>query len=316
MIKKSTCIYVAGHTGMVGQALMRRLAVAGYSNIVTAPHSALDLCDPAAVGNFLKEKKPDVVLVAAAKVGGIHANKTYPAEFIYDNLAIATNVIHASHELGVSRLIFLGSTCIYPRMAPQPITESALLTGPLEATNEAYAVAKIAGLKLCEHYRAQYGDLFHSVMPTNMYGPGDNYNPMNAHVLPALIRRFHEARENGAEQVTVWGSGSPKREFLHVDDCADGVIHLMNIEDPPDLVNVGMGTDLAIRALTSMIAEVTGYEGKIVYDTSKPDGTPRKLCDSSLLRRLGWSPKIDLQTGLEMTYKAFCEELEQGRLRE
>jgi GDP-L-fucose synthase len=312
----SARIYVAGHTGMVGKALMRRLALAGYTNIVTATHAELDLCDATAVSSFLRAHKPDVVLVAAAKVGGIHANKTYPAEFIYDNLAIATNLIHAAHQLGVARLIFLGSTCIYPRMAPQPIQESALLSGPLEQTNEAYAIAKIAGLKLCQHYRAQYGDLFHSVMPTNMYGPGDNYNPMNAHVLPALMRRFHEACENGEKQVTVWGSGSPKREFLHVDDCADGVIHLMHVDDPPDWVNIGMGADLTIRELTSMIAAVTGYQGEIVYDTSKPDGTPRKLCDSSLLRSLGWQPRIDLQTGLEMTYQAFCEELEQGHLRE
>lgn len=311
----SACIYVAGHQGMVGQALMRRLKAAGFSNIVVAPHADLDLCDASAVQAFLQHHQPEVVLMAAAKVGGIHANKTYPAEFIHDNLAIALNVIQASHECAVSRLIFLGSSCIYPRDAPQPIPESALLTSPLEATNEAYAIAKIAGLKLCQHYRAQYGDHFHSVMPTNMYGPADNYNPLNAHVLPALLRRFHEARENATPEVTVWGSGTPKREFLYVDDCADAIIHLLDIADPPDWVNVGMGTDLSIRELTSMIADVTGYSGRIVYDKSKPDGTPRKLCDSSVLRSLGWEPKVKLRQGLEMAYDAFCEELRQGRLR-
>ncbi len=308
-------IFVAGHGGMVGSALIRQLKDREYTNLITASHSELDLCCQDAVRQFLNENRPDIVIVAAAKVGGIHANKTYPAEFIHSNLAIALNLIHESHQIGISRLIFLGSSCIYPRMAPQPIPEDALLTSPLEPTNEAYALAKIAGLKLCQHYRAQYGDLFHSVMPTNMYGPNDNYDLMDSHVLPALIRRFHEAKTAEDPYVTVWGSGSPRREFMHVDDCANAIIHLLDVDDPPDWLNIGIGEDITIRELARTIASVIGYKGEIRFDTSKPDGPPRKLCDSSKLRATGWVPRIGLHEGLKHTYGCFRQELEQGMLR-
>jgi len=314
-MNKSDKIYVAGATGMVGQSLVRRLRRHGYDKLLTATRSEVDLCQQADVREYLKQNRPDVVIVAAAKVGGIHANKSYPADFIYDNLAIALNLIHESYAVGVKRLIFLGSSCIYPRLAPQPIVEESLLTSQLEPTNEAYALAKIAGLKLCQHYRAQYGVLYHSVMPTNMYGPNDNYDLQNSHVLPALIRKFHDAKTAGTPSVTIWGSGKPLREFLHVDDCADGVIYLLNTEDPPDWVNIGFGDDISIRELAELVKDVTGYSGRLEFDVSKPDGPPRKLVDSSRLRSTGWSPRIGLREGLELTYADFCAELQSGNMR-
>jgi GDP-L-fucose synthase len=257
---------------------------------------------------FFQAEKPDVVIDAAAKVGGIHSNNTYPADFIYDNLAIQLSLIEAARHSGAGRFLFLGSSCIYPKHAPQPIPESALLTGPLEPTNEAYAVAKIAGLKMCEFYRKQYGVLFHSAMPTNLYGPGDNYHPTNSHVLPAMIRRFHEAKQENKETVVLWGSGKPRREFLHVDDLAAGVLHLLQLADPPDLVNIGFGSDVTIRQLAEMVCAAVGFQGEMEWDASRPDGTPRKLMDSSLVNRLGWSPKIGLQEGIARTYQEFLDE--------
>jgi GDP-L-fucose synthase len=315
MMKPSDRIYVTGHTGMVGSAIVRNLIAQGYPNILTAARADLDLCDQHAVRRFMIEHRPDVIINAAARVGGIHANNTYPADFIHDNLAIALNLVHEAYTAGVRRLLCLGSTCIYPRLAPQPIPEDALLAGPLEPTNEAYALAKIAGLKLCQHYRNQYGVLYHSVMPTNMYGPHDNYDVMSAHVLPALIRRFHDAKREGLPEVTIWGSGSPRREFLYVDDCANAIIHLLGLDDPPDWVNVGTGADVTIRELAETIRDVVGFEGELTFDTSKPDGTPRKLCDSSTLRSLGWEPKISLREGLERAYACFLEELAAGTAR-
>ena len=312
---KNEKIYVAGHTGMVGQSLMRRLHEHGYCELLTASRAEVDLCQQADVRKFLKQNRPDVVIVAAAKVGGIHANKSYPADFIYNNLAIALNLIHESYAVGVKRLIFLGSSCIYPRLAPQPIAEDSLLTSQLEPTNEAYALAKIAGLKLCQHYRAQYGVMYHSVMPTNMYGPNDNYDLHNSHVLPALIRKFHDAKTNDAPFVTIWGSGKPLREFLHVDDCADGIIYLLNSADPPDWVNIGFGDDISIRELAELVRDVIGYRGSLKFDVTKPDGAPRKLVDSSRLRSMGWSPLVELREGLERTYADFCAELKSGNMR-
>lgn len=310
-----TRIFVAGHEGMVGSAVVRQFRARGFQNLIVAPRRELDLCDAAAVRRFLADTRPEGVIVAAAKVGGIHANNTYPAEFIYSNLSIALNMVHESWRCGVPRVVFLGSTCIYPRMAPQPIPESALLTGPLEPTNEAYAVAKIAGLKLCQYYRKQYGVLYHSIMPTNLYGPGDHYDPMNAHVLPALIRRFHEAVVSGASRVTVWGSGSPTREFLYVDDLAEAVLHVAGLPDPPDWVNAGSGMDLPICEVVEKVCRVVGYRGEVVYDRSKPDGTPRKRCDSTALRSLGWEPRHTLDEGLALAYADFCRRLEDGTLR-
>ncbi len=314
-MKKEDLIYVAGHHGMVGSALVRGLTRRGYGRILTADRSRLDLREALALRAFLEAHRPDVVIGAAARVGGIYANSTFPAEFIHDNLATALHLTHESFRAGVGRLLFLGSTCIYPRMAPQPIPESALLSGPLEASNEAYAVAKIAGLKLCQHYRAQYGVTYHAVMPTNLYGPGDHYDLLNSHVLPALLRKMHEAREAGAETVTIWGSGTPRREFMHVDDCADAIIHLLEVDAPPDLVNLGTGCDVTIRELAETICRVTGYAGKLVFDTSKPDGTPRKLCDITLLRALGWSPSISLEDGLRSTYDDLQAQLQAGHVR-
>ncbi|MCR9202430.1 MAG: GDP-L-fucose synthase, partial [Planctomycetaceae bacterium] len=267
-------ILVAGHRGMVGSALVRHLRQLGYTQFLTPSREQLDLLDQAAVRDYFASEQPEVVLFAAARVGGIHANNTYPADFIYQNLTMATNAIHAAWTAGVSRFVFLGSTCIYPRMAPQPIAEDSLLTSELEPTNEAYAIAKIAGVKLCEFYRRQHGVLFHSAMPTNLYGPGDNYHPENSHVLPALIRRFHEAKEQGSPSVTIWGTGTPLREFLHVDDLAAGIVHLMNLEDPPDLVNVGSGEEISIKDLAAAVARTVDYTGDIEHDLSKPDGTP------------------------------------------
>jgi len=308
-------IYVAGHRGMVGAATVRALHVQGFRNVVTRSRHELDLCNAEAVCDFLGAEKPDAIVVAAAKVGGIHANNTFPAEFIYENLASAQNCIHGAYINGVPRLLFLGSSCIYPKHAEQPMREDALLTGPLEPTNEPYAIAKITGLKLCEYYRKQYGVVYHSAMPTNLYGPRDNYHPENSHVLPGLLRRFHEAKTAGDESVTVWGSGSPRREFLHVDDLASGLVYLLAMEDPPDLINIGYGSDVSIKELAEMVREAVGFPGELRWDASRPDGTPRKLMDSSRMRALGWKPAIDLPDGVRATYASFLEELHAGELR-
>lgn len=307
---KEQKIFISGHRGMVGSALVRRFRKAGCEQLLLRNRQELDLLSQGDVDQFMADEKPDLVIVAAAKVGGIHANNTYPAEFLYENLAIAANTIHAASRHGVKRLLFLGSSCIYPKHAPQPMPEDCLLTGSLEPTNEAYAIAKIAGLKLCEYYRKQHGLLFHSAMPTNLYGPGDNYHPENSHVLPALIRRFHEARENGDSEVVIWGTGSPRREFLHVDDLADACFHLVQLPEPPDWANVGTGSDVTIRELAELIKEVTGYEGRLTFDTSKPDGTPRKLLDVSVMKELGWSANISLREGVKSTYGSFLRETE------
>lgn len=308
-------IHVAGHTGMVGSAVVRALRAHGFNHLVTRTRSELNLCDQLATRKFFEAEKPDVVVIAAARVGGIHANNTYPAEFIHENLASAHNCIDSAYRSGTKRLLFLGSSCIYPRDAPQPITEEALLSSPLEPTNEPYAIAKIAGLKLCQYYRKQYGVLFHSAMPTNLYGPGDNYHPENSHVMPALIRRFHEAKESGAESVTVWGSGSPLREFLHADDLAEALIHLLELDDPPDRVNVGYGSDVSIKELAETVKRVIDFTGKLEWDRSKPDGTPRKLMDSSIIRATGWQARISLEDGIKDAYKHFLVERAGGRMR-
>ncbi len=308
-------VFVAGHGGMVGSAVIRRLKLLGYHNIITRTRKELDLKDQSAVRDFFQNEKIDCAIIAAAKVGGIHANNTYPAEFIYENLSIAQNTIHEAYYSGVNRLLFLGSTCIYPKLAEQPMLESVLLSGELEPTNEAYAIAKIAGLKLCQFYRKQYGCLFHSAMPTNLYGTGDNYHPDNSHVMPALIRRFHKAKEEKLNEVVVWGSGKPLREFLHSDDAAAGIIHLLSIKNPPDWVNLGSGFEVSIRDLAHLIAKVVGYVGDIAFDTSKPDGTPRKMTDISLIQSTGWEPKINLEEGITLAYKDFLIENSEGRLR-
>jgi GDP-L-fucose synthase len=300
---------------MAGSALMRRFANEPGITLLTRTRQELDLTDQSAVHAFYAAEKPDVVFVAAGKVGGIHANNTYPAEFIHQNLAIALNCIHGAWLGGVKRLLFLGSSCIYPKLAPQPMSESCLLSSALEPTNEAYAIAKIAGLKMAEYYRKQYGVVYHSAMPTNMYGPGDNYHPQNSHVMPALIRRFHEAKEAGLAEVPAWGSGSPRREFMHVDDLADACAFLLRLENPPDLVNVGCRADVTIRELVELVAEIVGFQGKIVWDASKPDGSPRKLLDTSRLNSFGWKPRISLKAGLVNTYQAFLEEKRAGKLR-
>lgn len=311
----STRIYVAGHRGMVGSAIVRALQARGHENLILRTRAELDLCDSEAVKLFFAEEKPEVVVVAAARVGGIHANSTYPAEFLHENLASAHNLIHQSWVHGVKRLLFLGSSCIYPRMAPQPMTEECLLTSPLEPTNEPYAIAKITGLKLCQYYRKQYGVLFHSAMPTNLYGPGDNYHPENSHVLPALIRRFHEAKESGAESVTIWGSGTPRREFLHTDDLAAGLLTVLGMENPPDWINVGYGSDVTIRELAETVSRVIGFPGRLEWDATKPDGTPRKLMDSSKLLATGWKPQYDLEVGIRNAYADFLEHLRTHTLR-
>jgi GDP-L-fucose synthase len=309
-------LFIAGHQGMVGAALVRRFqGIAGVQLLLRSRREGLDLTNQASVAAFYAAEKPDVAIIAAAKVGGIHANNTYPAEFLFENMAIAANTIHAAYQHGVKRLLFLGSSCIYPKHAPQPMPESCLLTGPLEPTNEAYAIAKIAGLKLAEYYRKQYGVLYHSAMPTNLYGPVDNYHLQNSHVLPALIRKFHEAKEAGRAEVVAWGTGSPKREFLHVDDLADACAFLLQQDNPPDLLNIGTGTDVTIKELTEVVAEVTGFPGKIVWDSSKPDGTPRKLMDVSRMTALGWQAKIALREGVAKTYASFLAEKAAGTLR-
>lgn len=310
----ASSILVAGHRGMVGSALVRRLQAMRQGPILTATHAELDLTQQAAVNAWFAEYRPSQVYLAAAKVGGIHANNTYPAEFIYDNLMMEANIIHAAHRHGVQKLLFLGSSCIYPRMAPQPMREEALLTSPLEPTNEPYAIAKIAGIKLCESYNRQYGRDYRSVMPTNLYGPGDNYHAENSHVIPALLRRFHEAVQAGSASVTIWGTGAPMREFLHVDDMAAASVHVMNLDEAtwrahtqPMLshINVGSGVDCTIRELAETIARVTGFSGDLVWDSSKPDGTPRKLLDVSRLRGLGWQASIGLEDGLRDAYRWF-----------
>ena len=308
-------VYVAGHRGMVGSAIVRALQRAGVSRILARTHAELDLTDQSQTEAFFRAEKPDTVFMAEAHVGGIGANSAHPAEFCEENLAVALNTIRAARKAGVKRFLFLGSTCIYPREAPQPIPESALLSGPLEPTNEGYALAKIAGVKLCDFYRAQYGLCYHGAMPTNLYGPGDNYHIENAHVLPALLRRFHEAKQNNAPRITIWGTGTPLREFLHADDLADALLLLASLPNPPSLVNVGSGEEVSILQLARLIAETVGYQGEIVCDPSRPDGTPRKLCDTTRLRALGWQPKISLKEGLKRTYADFLQETQIGHLR-
>lgn len=298
-------VYVAGHRGMVGSALCRAFKTAGASEIVSATHSDLDLTRQKETEEFVADHRPDVMVVAAAKVGGILANSRYPAEFAYENLLIASNLINAAHESGVDRVLFLGSSCIYPKFAEQPISEDSLLSGPLEATNEAYAIAKIAGLKLCEYYRKQYGRLYHSAMPCNLYGTGDNYHPDNSHVIPGLIRRFHEAKEAGDQTVEIWGSGKPRREFLFADDLAAASLFLLSLDCPPDLVNVGSEGDITIQDLAVEIAKVVGFKGSINNDKSRPDGTPAKLMDSKLINKLGWRPQTNLKEGLQLAYQDF-----------
>lgn len=302
-MQKTDKIYIAGHRGMVGSALMRKLTKEGFTNIVTRTSKELDLRNQQAVTDFFAAEKPDYVILAAAKVGGIHANNVYRAEFIYDNLMMEANVIHQSHVNGVKKLLFLGSSCIYPKLAPQPLKEDALLTGVLENTNEPYAIAKIAGIKLCENYRLQYGSDFISAMPTNLYGPNDNYDLNNSHVLPALIRKFHTAKKEGQPFVEIWGTGTPKREFLHVDDLADACFYLLQNYSGLELVNVGFGEDLSIKELAEMVKEVVGYEGELKFNTSKPDGTPRKLMDVSKLEKIGWKAKIGLREGIAKVYE-------------
>ena len=300
-------IYVAGHRGLVGSAVVRRLRAESAGNLLLRTHAELDLTDQAAVDAFFAAERPDHVFLCAAKVGGIHANSAYPAEFIRDNLAIQTNAIHSAWKHGTRKLLFLGSSCIYPKFAPQPMHEDALLTGPLEPTNEWYAVAKIAGIKLCQAYRRQYGFDTVCAMPTNLYGPGDNYDLQTSHVLPALIRKFHEARMRGDRSVTIWGSGTPRREFLHVDDLADAVVFLMRNYSGEAIVNVGSGKDIGIRELAGLVASIVGYEGDIATDPSKPDGTPRKLLDISRLAEAGWHARIPLRDGIEATYRDWLQ---------
>ncbi len=304
-MEKQAKIYVAGHRGMVGSAILRKLQELGYENIITRTSGELDLRDQQAVKEFFELEKPDYVFLAAAKVGGIMANNTYRADFIYENLAIQNNVIHFSHENEVKKLMFLGSSCIYPKMAPQPLKEDFLLTGPLEYTNEPYAIAKIAGIKMVESYRLQYGDNYISVMPTNLYGINDNYHPENSHVLPALIRKFHEAKMNNAASVSIWGSGKPLREFMYADDLADACVFLMENYDEEQFVNIGVGEDISIKDLALLIKEVVGFEGELEFDSSKPDGTPRKLMDVGKLKGLGWLPKTSLKEGIALAYEDF-----------
>lgn len=309
-------LLIFGARGMVGSALVRAANQRGYTDILAPSSRDLDLLNQAATYAYLQEHRPDAVIVAAAKVGGIHANSTYPAEFMLQNLAIAQNTIDGAYKAGVQRLIFLGSTCIYPKFAEQPIKEESLLTSALEPTNEAYAIAKIAGLKMCEYYRRQYGVCYHSAMPTNLYGQGDNYHPQNSHVLPALIRRFHEAKANHTAEVAIWGTGTPLREFLHADDAADGILHLLELENPPEWVNLGCGTDISIGDLARLVRDAVGYEGELTFDTSKPDGTPRKLTDISKIKETGWAPKIPIEQGVAMAYQSFLDEQADGTLRE
>ncbi len=312
--EKSDKVYVAGHRGLVGSAIVRSLERNGYTNIIGRTHAKLDLTEQAAVRQFFASERPDVVVLAAAKVGGINANNTAPAEFAYENMQIQCNVIHCCHQYGVKKLLFLGSSCIYPRMAPQPIPESALLTGPLEETNEAYAIAKISGLEMCKFYKRQYGDDFISCMPTNLYGAHDNYELQGSHVLPAMIRKFHEAKVNGAPSVELWGTGSPLREFLYVDDMADACVFLLENYDGEEHVNIGTGKELSIRELADLVKKTVGYEGEIVWNSSMPDGTPRKLCDVSKLHSLGFYHKVELEEGVKLAYDWFKENIDNARM--
>lgn len=304
---KNSKIYVAGHRGLVGSSIVRQLRKGGYANIVTRTREELELLDAEAVKKFFETERPEYVFLAAAKVGGIMANNTLPADFIRENLIVQTNVLHQAYVSGVRKLLFLGSSCIYPKFAPQPLKEEYLMTGPLEETNSAYAIAKIAGIEMCQAYHRQYGSNFISVMPTNLYGPNDNFSPERAHVLPALVRRFHEAKLSSADSVVVWGTGKPKREFLHIDDLGSACMFLMETYDDPSIINIGTGKDVTIKKLAELIAETVGYKGKIVWDTSKPDGTPQKLLDVSKIHALGWHHKIPLSEGLASTYKWFVE---------
>ena len=300
---------------MVGSAVLRALSKTSTQEVITRSREELDLTDQTAVNQFFADQQPSCVIFCAGKVGGIHANNSFPAEFIYQNLVMAAHSIHAAYANHVSRFLFLGSTCIYPRMAPQPMPESCLLSGALEPTNEAYALAKISGLKMCQYYRAQYGVTYHAAMPTNLYGPGDNYHPENSHVLPALINRIHAAKQANEPEVVIWGSGKPRREFLHVDDLAAGLLHLLTLDSPPDLVNIGTGSDVTIAELAGMISSVIGYQGNIVQDLSKPDGTPVKRTDCTLIHSSGWKASIDLINGIEQTYQDFLRESESNTLR-
>ena len=310
----SARVYVAGHRGMVGSAIVRALRARGFDDIVTRSSAELDLRDQRAVADFFAAERPDYVFLAAARVGGILANDSYPADFIYDNLCIEANVIHSAFQTDVRKLLFLGSTCIYPKLAPQPLKEEYLLSGPLEPTNEWYAVAKIAGIKLCQAYRRQHGCDFISAMPTNLYGPGDNFDREKSHVIPAMLRKMHEARVAGEPSVTLWGTGRPLREFLHVDDLAEALLFLMQHYSDESHVNVGVGEDISIRELAETIRGIVGYEGELVFDDSKPDGTPRKLVDTSLINGMGWRPRIPLQEGLTATYRWFVEHLDEARV--
>ena len=308
-MNKQSKIYIAGHRGMVGGAIKRYLEKEAYSNLIFRSSAELDLRNQQSVNEFFAKEKPEYVFLAAAKVGGILANNIYRAEFLYDNLMIEANIIHAAYQYGVKKLLFLGSSCIYPKMAEQPLQENALLTGPLEPTNEPYAIAKIAGIKLCEAYRDQYGCNFISAMPTNLYGIGDNYHPENSHVLPALIRRFHEAKEKDVEKVVVWGSGTPKREFMYSEDLAEACVYLMHHYNEKELVNIGVGEDLSIKELAELIKKVVGYDGSLEFDTTKPDGTPRKLMDVSKLNSFGYKAKTDLKNGIEMAYRDYLDKI-------
>lgn len=307
-------IYVAGHRGLVGSAIVRSLKAKGYENIIGRTHKELDLTNQAAVRDFFEKERPDVVVLAAAKVGGINANNTFPAEFAYENLQIQCNVIKCCHDYKVKKLLFLGSTCIYPKMAEQPIVEDALLTGALEPTNEAYAIAKIAGLEMCKFYKRQYGDNFISCMPTNLYGPNDNYDLNGSHVMPAMIRKFHDAKKNGAKSVELWGTGTPLREFLYVDDMADACVFLLEKYDGEQHVNIGTGKEISIKELAETVKQVVGYEGELVWNTDMPDGTPRKLTNVDKLHGLGFVHKVELKEGIELAYKWFCENVENARL--
>lgn len=313
-MEKQDKIYVAGHRGLVGSAIVRSLQKNGYYNIITCTHSELDLIHQDNVRRFFENEKPDVVVLAAAKVGGINANQTKPAEFMYENLQIQNNVIQSAHEIGVKKLLFLGSTCIYPKMASQPIHEDALLTGSLEETNEAYAIAKIAGLKMCQYYQKQYGDCFISCMPTNLYGPHDNYDLEGSHVMPAMIRKFHQAKINNEKNVELWGSGKPLREFLYVDDMADACVFLLEHYEGEEHVNIGTGQEISIKELALLVKEIVGYQGGIVWNAKMPDGTPRKLADVTKLHELGFHHKVDLQEGIRLAYKWFHENSESARL--
>ncbi len=313
-MNKNDKIYVAGHRGLVGSAIVRNLKAKGYTNIIGRTHKELELTDQVAVRRFFEEERPDVVVLAAAKVGGINANNTTPAEFAYDNMQVQCNVIQCCHEYKVKKLLFLGSSCIYPKMAPQPIPEDALLSGPLEPTNEAYAIAKIAGLEMCKFYKRQYGDDFISCMPTNLYGPHDNYDLKGSHVLPAMLRKFHEAKLNGDKSVELWGTGTPLREFLYVDDMADACVFLLENYDGEQHVNIGTGKEVTIKQLAELVKETVGFEGEIIWNSSMPDGTPRKLCDVTKLHNLGWMHKVELEEGVKLAYEWFKENVENARM--